>query len=401
MGWTAAFRARGNARRPVVTAMVALVLGFVPAMAEEGPRSIAVDPSAATPPTIDPTDEQSPEVGESGASRITPLVAPVPFKNTQVGWGLFMLVGAIHRFDPDPSIKPSTGAVGGFYTENKSWGLVAMEMARLRHDTWRLRGLYSHMDVRYDFYGIGEDAGSAGLSVPLEQSIDAAVGSALSHVAHSIYAGVALMWMQTGVDLRRAPPAGLTPPAGLGTTELVAPGIQGEFDTRDDDYWPSRGSVAKLKFWLFSTAFGGSRDFQRYLGGWSWYKRLRGEQLILATNLTTAAATGDAPFYMLPTIGGGLYALRGYTQGRYRDHVMTTAQAEARFHTEGRLGATAFFGFGNVASSVGNLSESKALPAGGLGLRFKLTRQFPMHMRFDYAWGTNGNLVYFGVGEAF
>jgi hypothetical protein len=80
---------------------------------------------------------------------------------------------------------------------------------------------------------------------------------------------------------------------------------------------------------------------------------------------------------------------------------MTTAQAEARFHAEGRLGATAFFGFGNVAPSVGKLSESVALPAGGLGLRYKLTREFPMHMRLDYAWGKNGNLLYFGVAEAF
>jgi hemolysin activation/secretion protein len=159
--------------------------------------------------------------------------------------------------------------------------------------------------------------------------------------------------------------------------------------------------VAKLKSWFFSSGLGSARDFQRYLGGWSWYTRLRGERIVLATNLTTAAATGDAPFYMLPTIGGGMYALRGYTQGRYRDHVMTTAQAEARFHSDGRLGATAFFGFGNVAPSVDRLSESVSLPAGGLGLRYKLTREFPMHMRLDYAWGKNGNLLYFGVAEAF
>jgi hypothetical protein len=360
-----------------------------------------VDPAAATPPTIDPTDEPSPEAREPSPSRVTPLVAPVPFKNTQVGWGLFLMVGAIHRFEPDPSIKPSTGAVGGFYTQNQSWGLMAMEMARVRHDSWRLRGLISHMDVRYDFYGIGEDAGQAGLSVGLEQTIDAAAGSALVRVVPAVYAGAALMWMQTEASLRNTPPAGLAPPADLSTIEMVAPGVQGEFDTRDDDYWPTHGSVAKLKSWFFSSGLGSARDFQRYLGGWSWYTRLRGERIVLATNLTTAAATGDAPFYMLPTIGGGMYALRGYTQGRYRDHVMTTAQAEARFHAEGRLGATAFFGFGNVAPSVGKLSESVALPAGGLGLRYKLTREFPMHMRLDYAWGKNGNLLYFGVAEAF
>jgi hypothetical protein len=394
--------AQGNAAR--VAAALALALSVVVASAAgagEGRPAVTVDPASASAPSIDPTDQQPAEAPCTGACRITPLVAPVPFKNTQVGWGLVLLVGAIHRFEPDTTIKPSTGAVGGFYTENHSWGLMAMEMARLRHDALRVRGLVSHFDVRYDFFGIGEDAGSAGLSVPLEQTMDFAVGSAVGRIAPAIYAGAALMWMQTTAELREPPPAGLAALNDLARTELLAPGIQGEYDTRNDDYWPTRGSVAKLKSWFISTGLGSSRDFQRYMGGWSLYTKLRSEQIVLATNLAAAAATGDAPFYMLPSIGAGLYALRGYTQGRYRDHVMTTAQAEARFHTPGRWGATAFFGFGQVAPSVADLSGAVVLPAGGLGLRYKLTREFPMHMRVDYAWGKNGNLVYFSVGEAF
>jgi hypothetical protein len=41
------------------------------------------------------------------------------------------------------------------------------------------------------------------------------------------------------------------------------------------------------------------------------------------------------------------------------------------------------------------------LPAGGLGLRYQLTKRYPMHMRLDYAWGRDGGLLYFSVGEAF
>ena len=80
---------------------------------------------------------------------------------------------------------------------------------------------------------------------------------------------------------------------------------------------------------------------------------------------------------------------------------MITAQTEARFHTEGRLGATVFAGFGQVAPQIVDLIDAVVLPAGGLGLRYQLTRQFPMHMRLDYAWGKNGNLLYFSVSEAF
>jgi hypothetical protein len=80
---------------------------------------------------------------------------------------------------------------------------------------------------------------------------------------------------------------------------------------------------------------------------------------------------------------------------------MTTAQAELRFHSAGRFGATMFGGFGQVAPSAGDLTSAEVLPAGGLGIRYRLTREFPMHMRFDYAWGKNGNLFYFSVAEAF
>jgi Omp85 superfamily domain len=366
------------------------------------PGSVAVRPKAAAPPTLDPTETPDGEAGQPAGRRITPLFAPVPFKNSQVGWGLAVMVGAIHRFDADTTIKPSTGAVTGFYTENHSWGLMAMEMARLAHDTWRLRGLVSHVDVRYDFFGIGEDAGNAGISVPLEQKLDFAVGSGLRRVVPGLYAGAALLWMKATVGLHGDLPPELPPiDADREATNLFAPGLQGEYDTRDDDYWPTHGSLASLKGWFFSDGLGSSRSFQRYTAAWSWYVPMPRERWVLATNVNAGTAAGDAPFYMLPSIGAGQYGLRGYTQGRYRDEVMTTVQAELRMHTAGRFGATVFGGFGQVAPSFGDLTDVSVLSAGGLGVRFQLTEEFPMHLRLDYAWGKTENLFYFSVAEAF
>ena len=382
--------------------LVAFIVVAMPATAEEGRGPIVVDPTVSPPGTDPGTGESFDGTQQKSASGVTPLIAPVPFKDSQIGWGLFLLAGVIHRFDPDTTLKPSTGAVGGFYTENRSWGLMVMEMARLSQDRWRLRGLLSHMDIRYDFFGIGEDAGQAGNSVPIEQEMDFAVGSVLRRVREGLYFGGSVVWMRVRTELR-SPPAGLPPPSSedLVRAELFAPGMQAELDTRDDDYWPRAGSLANLRASFFSEDLGSSRDFQRYMASWSWYTKLRGEALTLATNVNGAAAAADAPFYMLPTIGVGKNGLRGYQQGRYRDHVMTTLQAELRFHGQGRLGATVFGGFGQVAPSIGELTDARALPAGGAGLRFQLTRQYPMHLRADYAWGVDEGLLYFSVGEAF
>jgi len=392
--------------RRVVLILPCLLLGALAtphaARADDPPRAVTVDPKTPPTPGIDPTALDEGDAGRPSGSKVTPLVAPIPFKNSQIGWGLVLMVGAIHRFDADTTVKPSTGAIGGFYTENKSWGLMALEMARLGRDTWRLRGALSLMDLRYDFFGIGEDAGDAGISVPLGQRIGAAVGTAVRRIAPGLYAGGGVLWMQTTARLRdELPPELSSLESDLTQTDLFALGLQGEYDTRDDDYWPTGGSLAVLKAWFFMDALGASREFQRVLMGWSWYTRIRGERLLLATNLAAAAASGDAPSYMLPSVGAGRFGLRGYTQGRYRDQVMTTAQAELRWHSKRRFGAVTFFGFGQVAPDLGGLRDASLLPAGGLGLRYQLTREFPMHMRFDYAWGKNENVFYFSVVEAF
>jgi hypothetical protein len=361
-----------------------------------------VDPTAVTAPDINPPEQTHEGTEQNPPDNFTPLAAPIPFKNTQVGWGLALMVGAIHRLDPDPAYKPSTGAVCGFYTENKSWGVMAVEVARLAHDRWRLRGLVSHMDVNYDFYGIGEDAGNAGLALGIDQEMDFAVASGLRRIVHGTYLGAAAMWLSTTARPQDTAPPDVSYLSGdFSHTTLVAPGLQGEVDTRNDDYWPSRGTLAKLKGWFFTSSLGSSRDFQRYTAYWSWYTRLGGSHFVLATNANSQAAAGDAPFYVLPSIGAGLGGLRGYTQGRYRDRVTVTGQFEVRYHTSGRFGATAFGGIGAVAPQLSDLGKAEGLPAGGVGGRFQLTRNYPMHLRFDYAWGKNGGLFYFSVAEAF
>jgi len=375
----------------------------VSAASDPGPSSgVVVDPAAQTTPSIDMSDPAPPGTSQRSGTGITPIFAPIPFKHTQLGWGLAVLVGAIHRFDPDTTIKPSTGGVTGFYSENKSWGWMIVEMARLQQDRWRLRGLAMHADVRYDFFGVGQDAGDAGLSVAIEQTMDVVLIAALRRVTPNLYGGGSLLWIRTGAELLHD--HGLPAPPDvedLATANLLAPGIQLEFDTRDDDYWPSRGSIATVKSNFFTSALGSDSDFERYMAAWCWYTSVRGPALLLAMNASVTAATGDVPFWAIPSVGAGLYGLRGYTQGRYRDNVVTTVQAELRAHSKGRLGATVFGGLAQVGGSVGDLWNAEVLPAGGAGVRYQLTREYPMHMRADYAWGKNGGIFYFSVSEAF
>jgi len=106
------------------------------AWAQSDLSATEVEPPAASPPSLDEPSEEPDGSSRRTERGVTPLVAPVPFKNTQIGWGLMLMGGVIHRFDADTTLKPSTGMVGGFASENGSWGVMAMEMARFSRDTW-------------------------------------------------------------------------------------------------------------------------------------------------------------------------------------------------------------------------------------------------------------------------
>lgn len=378
----------------MLVALFASMLVVAPAAAQDP----VADPAAVDVPSLDPTAEPGPGTSRRTGRSVTPLVAPLPFRNSQIGWGGALLVGLIHRFDDDTTVKPSTGMVGGLASENGSWGVVAVEVARFKRDTWRVRGLINYLDLKYDFYGIGIDAGEAGRSVPLDQQVFMTGGVVLRRVAGNVYLGASVMWLETTVALRDSLPG--LPVPNQNRAQLLAPGINGEFDTRDNDYWPVSGSLAELKARFFSTSTGESGTFQRYTVSWSLYSGLRGSDLVLVTNLNACAAPGDAPFYGLCTLGFGRYTMRGYTQGRYRDHYGNVVQAELRGH-RARFGAVVFGSFGQVAETAGDIFEAALLPAGGLGARYQLTAKYPMHLRLDYSWGRDGGLLYFSVGEAF
>ena len=389
--------------RPGLSSLLFLLALLVatPARGDE-PVMFGSPGMAGTPPSVDPAANVPEATTPPAGAGITPFFAPIPFKNSQLGWGLAGMAGVIHRFDPDTTLKPSTGAIGGFYTENESWGVLAVEMARLSQDRWRLLGLAMYSDLHYDFFGIGEDAGDAGVSVPVDQKVAVAMVSGLRRLTRGLYAGPAFLWIRSDVALDESLALPELPAEDdLKRIDLMAPGLQVEFDSRNDDYWPSRGSYALARSTFFTPGMGSSREFQRYMVGWSWFGTLEPERLVLATNINTTIAQGDVPFWAIPSVGAGLYGLRGYTQGRYRDKVVTTLQAELRGHTAGRLGANAFFGIAQVAPSFDALGDADVLPGGGAGLRFQLTDKYPMHMRADYAWGKKESILYISIGEAF
>ena len=80
---------------------------------------------------------------------------------------------------------------------------------------------------------------------------------------------------------------------------------------------------------------------------------------------------------------------------------MLVSQAEYRWEAWKRLGFVGFGGIGEVAPNVRDFNVHNLLPGGGIGVRYRITRENHTNIRFDYAWGKNSHEAYFFIGEAF
>jgi len=171
-------------------------------------------------------------------------------------------------------------------------------------------------------------------------------------------------------------------------------------DTRDNTWSPGKG------WWLqINTCFGGSGlgsdyTFREYTMDLRGYWNV-GEDLVLAGQSLTTHLEGDAPFFILPRLGGET-ALRGYRGGLYMDQTRALGRVELRRnHLWKSLGVVVFAGIGDVAPSLEKLTLGGKLWSTGFGLRYLLDPEEKVNLRLDYGFGNGDSGFYLSLGEAF
>jgi outer membrane protein assembly factor BamA len=205
-----------------------------------------------------------------------------------------------------------------------------------------------------------------------------------------------LMQMSVSADLSESPIT--LPPADLQLrTGLLGPHVQ--WDSRNSEFYPTTGLLFDGMALFAGTGVGGRRSYQTYQLAVSRYAGI-GQRHVIAAKINSCLAEGDAPFYDLCLLGQ-FQDIRGYPTGQYRDRSMLTAQAEYRLKAWWRVGLVAFGGAGQVAPAFSGFAADAILPSAGAGVRFRLTRETPLNLRVDYAWGRGSQAMYISVGEAF
>ncbi|HVY05659.1 MAG TPA: BamA/TamA family outer membrane protein, partial [Burkholderiales bacterium] len=180
--------------------------------------------------------------------------------------------------------------------------------------------------------------------------------------------------------------------------DTVGAGLIGQYDTRDNDFGPSRGVFAALKFYHFDKAIGSDFDYNTMDASWNQYFDI-GRYGVVGGRVSGCAASDDTPFFDLCQFGQN-NDLRGYVSGRYRDHAMYAAQVEYRSPFFHRFGAVVFTGIGQVGPDWGSFS-SKLLHSTGAGVRFLASEKNRVTASVDYTRVGGENAWYFYIGDAF
>lgn len=184
-----------------------------------------------------------------------------------------------------------------------------------------------------------------------------------------------------------------------GSDESLTTGIGAAalWDARDNLYYPRSGSYAEVAGIWHSSLVGSDFTFARFTADLRGYRSAGG--VVMAAQVYTEAVAGTPSFQMLPQLGGSSL-MRGYTEGRYRDSVYWTAQAEVRVPLFWRFKAVAFAGAGEVGPRLGPDLFSEIQGSVGLGGRLRLNDS-GVHGRVDIAYGAGGPELYISLLEAF
>lgn len=168
-------------------------------------------------------------------------------------------------------------------------------------------------------------------------------------------------------------------------------------DTTDNPFAPTTGGKDIVSLEYAGQMLGGdynytkySLDIRRYYPGFSddqmWAFRLKG-----------GFSTGNLPFHEEFKIGGG-ETLRGYDPNSLSGSKMLLINAEYRFPLVENLQGTVFTDLGTAWGKTSEIQFDDLKSSFGVGLRMNT----PLgQIRLDYAFGEEGGMPHFSIGQTF
>lgn len=325
-------------------------------------------------------------------------VFPVPMVTTEpaigYGGGAMLLYFSESFAEANASARdsgimqpPNITGIGGGLTENGTWMAALGHFRTWGGDRFRYLGALARINLVTDYYGLLDRAREYELDGDfLMQQLLARVGDS------RWYFGLRYSWFDsevrfTGEIAEELGGIELTPRVGKG-------GFVVDYDSRDNIFFPGRGTYAEFEALFARDWLGSSRSFETYAArAYKWIPM--GEKWNLALRIDAQASDGDIPFYAQPSV-----SLRGLPRGRIQDQYTLTGEIEGRWNVRPRWYLLAFGGIGRAWGRWKDFDAADDAWGAGVGFRYLIARKLGMTAGMDFATSEDDNAFYIQVGSA-
>nr|WP_284504696.1 BamA/TamA family outer membrane protein [Caballeronia sp. ATUFL_M1_KS5A] len=332
-------------------------------------------------------------------------VLPVPAIITEpaigYGFGLALLYFTMpKRTDDQPSDRPSdesdasnrTGppnitGVGAFGTGTHSWGAALMHFHTWDNDRIRYLGALGKVNLHLNWYGPQGKANAYQLSgVALVQQVLFRLGES------PWYIGPRYTFFDSATRFSPSVPQGINNYER--DVKVGKAGIVVDYDTRDNIFYPGKGTYAEFEAEFARGAFGSDNAFEMQSArGCHWMPL--SPKWVLGLRADTGFSQGDIPFFAQPYVD-----LRGISKAKYQDRNQLTGEIELRYNITPRWSVLGFGGAGKAYGNLHSFSDAPTAFGFGTGFRYLIARKLGIAMGIDIAHGPGQNAFYIQVGSA-
>jgi hypothetical protein len=389
-------RRRTAVRIAARSAMTALLLAS-PAMAR-----------ASVPQVGAPAGAEA--AGEAKPGEPTFAVVPGPFYNPNQGLGLMVIpLMLFHPSRDDTLSPPSIAALVGLYAvlpplsdagTRYSYALGAATRLYLDEDRWRLQGVLAYFDLFRQFRGIGGSTSSSPEFDYRQFGAVAFVQAAREVLLKHLYAGLLLGYVAFRTSTQEPANEAILESLGTGSewSGQVNVGVVAQYDTKDNQYYPSSGLDFNLR--LNGSPFSDQQYLVLVPSLNQYFALADGKRLVLAYRLFAQLGFGDLPLASYANYGSRGTTL-GYATGDYVDKMMAGAEVELRWLFWWRLGAEGGVGLGKVFPSFDEFGPQPWLPGAWASLTYQVIEHQDLRARLTGAVSKAGGALYFAVGQNF
>lgn len=324
-----------------------------------------------------------------GFSQGSFFAAPIPSQSPTFGAGLTIVGGYLFKADEDS--KNSFLGGGAFRTTNGSEGYGLAASVAWDSNRWQATVFGGTVEVNYDLFVLGD-------AIPISQEGDLVQMEFLYGFTPDLATGLGLRYLNTSIERETG---GILPDWADRDLDLkiASYGWLFDRDTRDDTFYPTTGSSLSISAYQ-NEILDTERDYQKgvILADYYLNPLPRG---VVAMRLALCQVSDETPFFDSCSLGG-TDNFRGFSVTEHLGEQLVSFQGAYRGLIGDRFGYAVFAGAGQVNNRFDDTRREGINYAGGVGARYRLTKDFPLDLSVDVALNDDREeTVYVYVGQRF